>query len=70
MKKIAITTLAVITLVLAAILLYRISTIDDRNAFVAEEIRKNPDSPRALRAMLIYLADGRMYPVNYLKEES
>ena len=49
-------------------LAYRVATIDQRNAEVAQEIRKKPDSPRAQRAMLIYLEDGRMYPVNYLKD--
>ena len=34
----------------------------------AEEIRANPSGELAQRTMLITLADGRMYPVNYLKE--
>ena len=49
---------------------YRLLTIDDRNALVAEDIRNNPDGDRARRAMLIWLPDGRMYPVNYLKEDN
>jgi len=48
---------------------YRLATIDATNARVAEEIRSNPDGERAQRTMLLTLADGRMYPVNYLREE-
>ena len=47
---------------------YRLMVIDDRNAAVAEEIRANPDGERARRAMLVWLEDGRLYPVNYLHE--
>lgn len=47
---------------------YRVLTIDDRNEQVAQDIRDNPGGARAQRAMLIYLPDGRMYPVNYLHE--
>lgn len=47
---------------------YRFSTRDVINARVAEEIRTNPQGERAQRAMLVTLADGRMYPVNYLVE--
>ena len=47
---------------------YRLATIDATNEKVAEEIRSNPDGERAQRTMLITLADGRMYPVNYLRE--
>ena len=49
---------------------YRIYGSDVINARVAEEIRANPQGERAKRAMLVTLADGRMYPVNYLREES
>ncbi len=49
---------------------YRAATVGDRNAAVAEDIRNNPDGERARRAMLIYLEDGRMYPVNYLMEDN
>ena len=60
-------------LILLAVLLvlaagYRVATMDARNAAVAEDIRMNPDGDRAQRSMLIWLADGRMYPVNYLRE--
>jgi len=47
---------------------YRFSTRDVTNARVAEEIRTNPQGERAQRAMLVTLADGRMYPVNFLRE--
>ena len=49
---------------------YRALTVGDRNAMVAEDIRNNPDGDRAKRAMLLYLEDGTMYPVNYLHEEN
>ena len=48
---------------------YRMTTIDDRNAAVVDDIKSNPDGDRAKRAMLLYLEDGRMYPVNYLRED-
>ena len=39
------------------------------NAQVIEEIRTNPQGARAGRSMIITLADGRVYPVNYLRED-
>lgn len=47
---------------------YRTLTVDATNERVAEEIRNNPTGERAARAMLIWLEDGTMYPVNYLHE--
>lgn len=47
---------------------YRIYMGAVGNAQVAEELRADPDSPRAARAMLLTFADGREIPVNYLKE--
>jgi hypothetical protein len=47
---------------------YRSYQRDDMNTRVAADIRSNPDGPRAQRAMLVWLEDGRMYPVNYLRE--
>ena len=44
-------------------------TPEESNARVAQEIRENPGGERARRTMLITLADGRMYPVNYLRED-
>ena len=43
-------------------------TRDDANARVAEEIRTSPEGDRAQKTMLLTLADGRMYPVNFLHE--
>lgn len=39
------------------------------NAQVIEEIRTKPQGARAARSMIITLADGRVYPVNYLRED-
>ena len=44
-------------------------TRDDTNARVAKEIRANPNGERAQQIMLLTLADGRMYPVNFLSED-
>lgn len=41
---------------------------DDYNQRVAEEIRAEPDGERARKTVLVTLADGRMYPVNFLWE--
>ena len=38
------------------------------NAAVAETLRLEPQSARAARTMLIILADGREFPVNYLRD--
>lgn len=65
-KKIAI----VITVLVIVVVAYRVATLDATNARVAEDIRNNPDGERARRSMLITLADGRMYPVNYLREDN
>ena len=59
-------TLAVLIVVFVG---YRMATVDDSNAKVAQDIRNNPDGDRARRAMLIWLPDGTMYPVNYLLED-
>ena len=48
---------------------YRALTADSRNAGVVDEILANPNGERAARTMLITLADGRRYPVNYLEED-
>ena len=48
---------------------YRLATRDAYNAKVAEEIRVNPQGARAQRSMLVTLEDGRIYPVNYLRED-
>ena len=38
------------------------------NALVIAEIQTNPGGKLAARSMVITLADGRVYPVNYLRE--
>ena len=47
---------------------YLALTRDATNARVAEDIRQNPEGARAAKTMLLTMADGRMYPVNYLHE--
>ena len=49
---------------------YRAVTVDATNARVAEQIRADPGGERAAKTMLLTLADGRMYPVNYLIEDN
>lgn len=61
------TLLGLVVLVVLAVV-YRAVTVDATNERVAQEIRANPDGDRARRSMLLYLPDGRMYPVNYLHE--
>lgn len=63
------TLIGLAVLVLLA-LSYRAVRLDDANQRVAQEIIANPDGDRARRAMLLYLPDGRMYPVNYLREDN
>ena len=53
---------------LVASISYIMLTRDDTNARVAKEIRASPDGDRAQKTMLLTLADGRMYPVNFLYE--
>ena len=53
---------------LAASISYVMLTREDTNALVAKEIRASPDGDRAQKTMLLTLADGRMYPVNFLHE--
>lgn len=47
---------------------YRFATVGDVNERVAAEIRADPNGARAAKTMLLTLTDGRMYPVNYLRE--
>ena len=47
---------------------YRLSVSEDVNARVAAEIQADPDGARAQKTMLLTLADGRMYPVNYPRD--
>ena len=46
----------------------RIALREQTDARVAQEIRDNPAGATAARAMVVTLADGRVYPVNYLHE--
>lgn len=70
MNKIAFKWVAIVLAGLLVVAIgYRMITVGDRNAAVAEDIRNHPDGERAQRAMLLWLADGTMYPVNYLKED-
>ncbi len=62
--------LVLLAIVLLLFVGYRIYRLDEANAKVAQEIRTNPDGERAQLTMLITLADGRMYPVNYLRENN
>ena len=48
---------------------YLALTAESRNARVVDEILANPEGDRAARTMLVTLADGRQYPVNYLEED-
>ena len=59
-----------IVVVLIGLVGYVTLNRDNANAQVAEDIRANPDGERARRTMLLTLADGRMYPVNYLVEDN
>ena len=45
------------------------SRMDDVNDRVAAEIRAEPNGARAAKTMILTLADGRVYPVNYLRED-
>ena len=47
---------------------YMVLTNDERNARIVAEMRADPEGARAARTMLITLASGQMYPVNYLHE--
>ncbi len=57
--------LAVLVLVPVAYITYMLTV---GNAGVIEDLRENPQGERAQRAMLLTLADGTIYPVNYLRE--
>ncbi|MFT7651327.1 MAG: hypothetical protein ACI9UU_000429 [Candidatus Azotimanducaceae bacterium] len=67
MSKMRWTAVVLLGLIVLAVA-YQVTTIGDRNAAVAQDIESNPDGDRAKRAMLLYLEDDRMFPVNYLKE--
>jgi hypothetical protein len=50
------------------LLLWLPQRVAGTNARVIQEITNNPGGERAARTMIVTLADGRVYPVNYLKE--
>ena len=60
---------AMILLLVVLAIVYLFATRDMRDAKVVEEIRELPNGDLAMRTMLIHLPDGKMYPVNYLKEQ-
>ncbi len=47
---------------------YAVYQIQIVNPRVTSELRDNPGSPAAERAMLLTLSDGKVIPVNYLRE--
>ncbi|MDP6471528.1 MAG: hypothetical protein QGI81_11105 [Pseudomonadales bacterium] len=58
----------VVVAALVVSVIYPIFLRDASNVRIAEEIRAHPHGERSRRTMLITLADGRIYPVNYLRE--
>ena len=50
------------------LLLWLPQRVAGTNARVIQEVTNNPGGERAARTMIVTLADGRVYPVNYLKE--
>ncbi|NKB98737.1 MAG: hypothetical protein GKR90_09635 [Pseudomonadales bacterium] len=67
MKRIFLTVLLSLTALVGAYLLYARNVT---NPAVTEDIRNDPTSDRAARAMLITLPNGRELPVNFLHEGS
>ena len=65
LKKVALGVL----LLMVAFLAYRYAVRGDINAEVVAEIQSNPSGELAAKTMLVTLADGRGYPVNYLLED-
>ena len=59
----------IIVIALLALVSYRVLTMGDTNARVSEDIRLNPTGERAQRTMIVTLADGRQYPVNFLRKK-
>lgn len=59
---------ASLILLLVVAMGYLIYSQSQTNSKVANELLTNPEGERAKRAMLITLADGRVFPVNYLRE--
>ena len=60
--------LGLIVVAVAALAIWLPQRSERTNASVIAEIQTNPGGERAARSMVITLADGRVYPVNYLRE--
>ncbi|MEM7365685.1 MAG: hypothetical protein AAF525_16830 [Pseudomonadota bacterium] len=58
----------VIVVATIALVIFGYLRMDATNARIADEIRSNPEGELAARTMVVTLADGRQYPVNYLRE--
>ncbi len=58
----------ILVLVAVALLVWLSGRMAAGNARDVAEIQTNPQGERAARTMVITLADGRIYPVNYLRE--
>lgn len=56
-------------LLMLTVLAVRYLAGDSINASAIEEIQSNPDGELAAKTMLVTLADGRQYPVNFLRED-
>ncbi len=59
-----------VAVVILALFVYAYYNRGETNARVANEIRTNPDGELAQKTMLVSLADGREFPVNYLVEDN
>ena len=60
--------LCLIVITVAALAIWLPKRAERTNASVIAEIQTNPGGKLAARSMVITLADGRVYPVNYLRE--
>ena len=60
--------LGLIVITVAALAIWLPQRSERTNAWVITEIQTNPGGKLAARSMVITLADGRVYPVNYLRE--
>ena len=60
--------LGLIVITVAALAIWLPQRSERTNAGVITEIQTNPGGKLAARSMVITLADGRVYPVNYLRE--
>lgn len=58
-----------VVLLMLAFLGYRYLASDGINDSVIKEIQANPAGELAAKTMLVTLADGRRYPVNFLRED-